>query len=344
MFSHTMNSFAPVISLKFDLRRLNLRSMSAIERRTSSNSLNDNSLHPNISKVSSSKVHSSIRSSFILISHQIRWQQSSCPIETKLSCWHPNCCPTLFSLIFVRLVRKNLFDPWIPSRLIIDFQAFTPENGLLTSSMKLCRYKLAAHYSDRLKSTVSTTSVQQRLKQIIESVCGAAVDEQQMSLISSGTDSLSTVRLSKMIEKDLGVSIPLHILFDPNITLQHLTDLIDDPSQLQSLSASTLSQLATEYRWDPPSITSKQRKVSTIFITGTTGFVGAFSWLSCCECIRLIVEWSAWFEVMILFIVCGKRWSSIASGTMPMNIVSLFFMVICPSLLSDLTNKHFNRW
>ena len=126
--------------------------------------------------------------------------------------------------------KESLRPHEIPSRLIIDFQPFTPENGLLTSSMKLCRYKLAAHYAQQLKSTAST-SVQQRLRQIIESVRGTVVGEQETSLISSGTDSLSTVRLSKLIEKDLGISVPLHILFDPNITLQQLTDLIQHPSQ-----------------------------------------------------------------------------------------------------------------
>ena len=117
--------------------------------------------------------------------------------------------------------KESLRPHEIPSRLIIDFQPFTPENGLLTSSMKLCRYKLAAHYAQQLKSTAST-SVQQRLRQIIESVRGKVVGEQETNLISSGTDSLSTVRLSKLIEKDLGISVPLHILFDPNITLQQL--------------------------------------------------------------------------------------------------------------------------
>ena len=66
----------------------------------------------------------------------------------------------------------------IPSRLIVDFQPFTPDNGLLTSSMKLPRYKLAAHYAHRLKSSAST-SVQERLKQIIESVRGETADERK---------------------------------------------------------------------------------------------------------------------------------------------------------------------
>ena len=131
--------------------------------------------------------------------------------------------------------RESLRPHEIPSRLIIDFQPFTPENGFLTSSMKLCRYKIAAHYAHRFKS--SSANVQQRLQQIIESVRGKRTDEQETSLISSGTDSLSTVRLSKMIENNLGISIPLYILFDPNVTVEQLTDLIQNPSQLQTVSS-----------------------------------------------------------------------------------------------------------
>ena len=86
-------------------------------------------------------------------------------------------------------------------------------------------------------------NVQQRLQQIIESVRGKRTDEQETSLISSGTDSLSTLRLSKMIENDLGISIPLHILFDPNVTVEQLTDLIQNPSQLQTLQ---FNHLATD--------------------------------------------------------------------------------------------------
>ena len=175
--------------------------------------------------------------------------------------------------------RESLRPHEIPSRLIIDFQPFTPENGFLTSSMKLCRYKIAAHYAHRFKST--SANVQQRLQQIIESVRGKRTDEQETSLISSGTDSLSTVRLSKMIENDLGISIPLHILFDPNVTVEQLTDLIQNPSQLQTLSSSTTSQLISEYQSDSPVGEVKPSKASAdypsvIFITGITGFVGAF--------------------------------------------------------------------
>ncbi|CAF4953209.1 unnamed protein product, partial [Rotaria sp. Silwood1] len=48
-----------------------------------------------------------------------------------------------------------------------DFEPFTSENGLLKSSMKLCRYRLAIHYGDRLKTV---ESIENRLKSLIEDV------------------------------------------------------------------------------------------------------------------------------------------------------------------------------
>ncbi|CAF4305555.1 unnamed protein product [Adineta steineri] len=49
--------------------------------------------------------------------------------------------------------KESLRKHEIPSHIIIDFQAFTPENGLLTSSMKPCRHKLATYYADQLKTS-----------------------------------------------------------------------------------------------------------------------------------------------------------------------------------------------
>ncbi|CAF4674736.1 unnamed protein product, partial [Didymodactylos carnosus] len=72
--------------------------------------------------------------------------------------------------------KESLRKHEYPSRIIIDFEPFTTENGLLTSSMKPCRYKLAAHYADRLKAAKRT---EDRLRNIIEMATGQqlAADE-----------------------------------------------------------------------------------------------------------------------------------------------------------------------
>ncbi|CAF1174840.1 unnamed protein product [Rotaria sordida] len=97
--------------------------------------------------------------------------------------------------------KESLRKHEIPSRLIIDFEPFTSENGLLTSSMKLCRYRLAAHYADRLKAV---ESIEDRLKSMIEKATGhqLAID-QATNFISIGGDSLSAVRLSHCIQENM---------------------------------------------------------------------------------------------------------------------------------------------
>ena len=57
--------------------------------------------------------------------------------------------------------KESLRVHEIPAQIVIDFEPFTPENGLLTSSLKHCRHKLAARYADRLK--ISKT-IDQRLE------------------------------------------------------------------------------------------------------------------------------------------------------------------------------------
>ncbi|UJR29135.1 hypothetical protein I4U23_010349 [Adineta vaga] len=167
----------------------------------------------------------------------------------------------------------------IPSHLIIDFEPFTPENGLLTSSFKPCRHKLAAYYGERLRAT---KTIDQRLKVIIEAATGHSLsnDDKEHLLLSNGGDSLQAVRLSRMIEKDFGIPVPISILFDSNMTLQRLTTLIKDPSKISTMSQSILSQLINDSHLDLNINTNKQKKTTdsptVVFITGTTGFVGAF--------------------------------------------------------------------
>ena len=175
--------------------------------------------------------------------------------------------------------KESLRIHEIPARLVIDFEPFTSENGLLTASLKSCRHKLAAYYGDRLKPTAT---IDQRLKSIIEMTMGQTLanEDEELFLVASGNDSLTAVRLSRTIEKDFGVSIPTTVLFQPNMTVQQLTTLIKDPSQISTISTSIVPQLwndcqldlnftgkECESRVDPP---------SNVFVTGTTGFVGAF--------------------------------------------------------------------
>ncbi|CAF3354563.1 unnamed protein product [Rotaria socialis] len=173
--------------------------------------------------------------------------------------------------------KESLRKHEIPSRIIIDFEPFTPQNGLLTSSMKHCRHKLAAHYADRLKLP---SSIQQRLKNMIETVTGKSISigsSKDNIFLNIGGDSLAAVRLSEMIENDLGISFSLNLLFDPQMNLERLTTCIQDPSQFLQL---TVSQLLSDSQLDLNIKVDQHKHIvsspSMVFITGTTGFVGSF--------------------------------------------------------------------
>ncbi|CAF0978335.1 unnamed protein product [Adineta steineri] len=174
--------------------------------------------------------------------------------------------------------KESLRKYEIPSRLIIDFEPFTSANGLLTSSMKLCRYRLAAHYNDRLKMT---ESIENRLQNLIERAIEHRLSiDQTMNLISIGGDSLAMVRLSRMIYDDLGISIPLNILFQSNMTIENLANIIKNPSEICSFSDSIITQLLNDSAEQFNIKIDKQAKTtnspSAIFITGAAGFVGGF--------------------------------------------------------------------
>ena len=181
--------------------------------------------------------------------------------------------------------KESLRPHEIPSQLIIDYERFTCENGLLTISMKPCRHKLTAYYAHRLKDT---KSVEDQLKNIVETVIGQKllINQESYFCSSLGGSSLAGLKLAHTIRRDFGISIPLDLLFEQKMTLQRLADLIKDPSQLHSPSSlasfepTSVRLLRDSKLFDLNVPITKPRNItdasSMIFITGATGFVGAF--------------------------------------------------------------------
>lgn len=109
-------------------------------------------------------------------------------------------------------IRRNL----IPKEIIIENQPFTVENGFLTSSMKLSRFRLKQHYENRWNSTTIETRI-----------------ERMFATKFDSHDSLSALRLSRSIQQDFGVSLPLSIFFDESFSKEKLIDLIKNPAPVQ---------------------------------------------------------------------------------------------------------------
>ncbi|UJR16438.1 hypothetical protein I4U23_003340 [Adineta vaga] len=189
--------------------------------------------------------------------------------------------PKFYNIIMHELrsigLKESLRKHEIPTRIIIDWEPFSVENGLLTSSMKPCRPKLAAKYADRLKQT---TNIENRLKTIIETVTGETLSgDNEIGFLANGGNSLTAIRLSRMIREDLGVTVPVNVLFEPDMNLKRLTELAQYPSSATS-EESIVNRLVHDTELDSAGIVDKPIKLvsypTMVFITGTTGFVGAF--------------------------------------------------------------------
>ena len=174
--------------------------------------------------------------------------------------------------------KESLGKHEIPLRLIVDFEPFTAENGLLTSSLKLCRRKIASHYTDRLKSHCT---IEERLQRMLEISTGQQLStDTAINFMTVGGHSLAAIRMSHMIQDELGVNMPLDLLFESKMTLEQLGKFIRDPSSRSFSSSTFISKLNSDAEMNL-NLTIGQRRPTvdsptTIFITGTTGFVGAF--------------------------------------------------------------------
>lgn len=175
-------------------------------------------------------------------------------------------------------IKESLGKHEIPFKLVIDFAPFTAENGLLTSSLKLCRQKIALHYADRLKDH---RTIEERINDMLETATGQQLSlDKAIDLMAIGGHSLAAVRMSRMIQDELGVNMPLDVLFQSKMSLEQLANFIKDPSQISSSSDTIFSKLQNDAEMELNITIGQQRdsinSPSTIFITGTTGFVGAF--------------------------------------------------------------------
>jgi fatty acid CoA ligase FadD9 len=174
--------------------------------------------------------------------------------------------------------KESLGKHEITFRIIIDFEPFTAENGLLTSSLKLCRRKIASHYADRLKNH---RTIEERLKDMLEITTGQQLSmNKSINFMAIGGNSLAAVRMSRMIQDELGVNMPLDVLFESEMTLEQIANFIKDPLQISFSSDAIVSKLNNDAEMELNMAIGQRRNIidspSTVFITDTTGFVGAF--------------------------------------------------------------------
>ena len=107
----------------------------------------------------------------------------------------------------------------------IEPELFTPDNGKLTPSFKLCRPFLDRFYRQIVDSLVeevalesveniNTRQIQQdRMKALVSEAIGATSVNENSSFKAVGGDSLAAIRLMKLIKDQMNVDIPIGLTF-----------------------------------------------------------------------------------------------------------------------------------
>ncbi len=208
----------------------------------------------------------------------------------------------------------------IPRDFLIETTPFTLENGLLTGIRKLARPKLKEHYGDRLEQLYSELAEGQAdelraLRQsggdapVLETVIRAAgallgaaaadvaADAQFTDL---GGDSLSALTFANLLRDIFDIEVPVGVIVSPASDLAAIAAYIEAerrPGTKRPTFASVHGRGATEAHASDltldkfidaetlaaaPSLPGPSAEVSTVLLTGATGFLGrylALEWL-----------------------------------------------------------------
>lgn len=130
------------------------------------------------------------------------------------------------------------------------------------------------------KIIVYNTKTQEALGNIIKSDFSvkATIDD---NLLSLGMDSLQVVGLTNSIEKVFKVSVPVAFIFE-SPTIQNIAEYIDkslageDLSSLEKDKSFLRDEVVLDEKITASEYETKDPEMKNIFLTGTTGFVGAY--------------------------------------------------------------------
>jgi fatty acid CoA ligase FadD9 len=138
----------------------------------------------------------------------------------------------------------------IPRDILVEREAFTIANGLLSSVMKPLRPKLKEKYGARLEAlyveiserqvqglaataAAEGASIEDRIAALVTALLGIeAVDvSKRQSFTELSGDSLSAVSLSLSIEELFGVDVPVGTLLDPTGSVAHWARLVEEAKE-----------------------------------------------------------------------------------------------------------------
>ncbi|MFW0788228.1 carboxylic acid reductase [Gordonia sp. CPCC 205333] len=207
--------------------------------------------------------------------------------------------------------RNNLAAAEIPRDVIIERTPFSLENGLLTGIRKLARPQLKERYGPglealyaeladsrvtRLRDVKSVAAQRSTLATVID-VITAVLDLADGEVGAAarftdlGGDSLTAVTVGNELRDIFDAEVPVGVLTSPSSTLSDIAKHIDGRHSEARPTAESVHGIGTTLRAadltldkfldedflrDAAGIVSANPDVRTVFITGSTGFLGRY--------------------------------------------------------------------
>ncbi len=173
-----------------------------------------------------------------------------------------------------------------PRGLLISPLEFTPENSMLTSSLKPNRRAIAEHFKEELTAKYAELS-QVQLVDVLRMVLPVGQGEEALSkktFAELGGDSLRAQKLQAVVASQLGVDVPINMLLGGQMTMEKVAEFIElrrqekltgvdqdgEPPCVENIDVAKLVVLPEESYQNAPFSNSPL----CYFLTGATGFLG----------------------------------------------------------------------
>lgn len=212
-----------------------------------------------------------------------------------------------------RMRKLRSFE--IPSAVFLSSSEFTVENGLMTASGKQSRHALFKRFEKEIARMYE--SVEARTKEIKFEVQGiiqselllssspsssslsssetqecpsssphdSIVVDGNLSFIQAGGDSLSAIKIRKLIKEKYDIVVPVEMILGPDASIEKLANFVSSPNlssagdnhpdfvKSKDIDLQKVSEL--DKNWIPASSKAEiEDGKEKIFLTGATGFLG----------------------------------------------------------------------
>ena len=190
---------------------------------------------------------------------------------------------------FARIGRAGgLLSYEQPSAVVLCPELFSPENDMLTPSLKLKRGPIEQRFRKQIDAAVAGgAGHDEKTRALIAEALGAGASELRLdaSFQLQGGDSLSAVKLVAKIKQQFGRDVPVSFLLQ-NPSLEELASFVEGhataagpAAALPQLPPAALADMADARHHLGPVAELEPAPFAaarTVLLTGATGFLGAF--------------------------------------------------------------------